>query len=160
MATEAAISRRHERALRAMGAIEPPNDVYGAMRWVYPLCFVLIAVESRVATGWTGSLPSTVSISGAGAILFGVAKILKWWAMATLGTRWTFRVLVLPDTPLIRGGPYRYLRHPNYLAVVGEIAGAAAALRAPLTGVVSVLGFGALMRRRIIVEEQGLGIPD
>lgn len=153
MGAEAAISRRHERVLRAMGAIEPPDDVYGAMRWAYPLCFVVIAAEGWLAGGSTASM---ASISGAGVILFGLAKALKWWAMATLGTRWTFRVLVPPDAPLILGGPYRYLRHPNYLAVVGEIAGAAVTLRAPVSGVVSVLGFGALMRRRIIVEERAL----
>jgi methyltransferase len=159
MVVEATISRRHEGMLRAMGAIEPPDDVYGAMRWAYPLCFVLIAAESRLASGWaatTASIASIASISAAGVVLFGGAKILKWWAMSTLGTRWTFRVLVLPDAPLILGGPYRYLRHPNYLAVVGELAGAAVALRAPVAGVVSVLGFGALMRRRIIVEERVL----
>jgi methyltransferase len=50
------------------------------------------------------------------------AHALRWWAMATLGARWTTRVLVVPGAPPVTGGPYGYLRHPNYLAVVIEMA--------------------------------------
>lgn len=47
---------------------------------------------------------------------------LRAWTIASLGERWTTRIIVLPDAPLVRRGPYRWLDHPNYLIVVGEIA--------------------------------------
>ena len=56
------------------------------------------------------------------------ANTLRWWCIATLGPRWTARVIVLPGTPLVKAGPYRWFAHPNYVAVVVE----GAAL--PLTG--------------------------
>jgi methyltransferase len=87
-----------------------------------------------------------------------MAKALKFWAIATLGPRWTFRVLVPPGAPLVTGGPYAWVRHPNYLAVIGEFVSFAILVGAPLTGLGSVIGFGALLRRRIRVEERALGI--
>jgi methyltransferase len=66
-------------------------------------------------------------------------------------------VLVLPDAPLVTSGPYRVLRHPNYLAVAGEIAGVAMIVFAPVTGAVALASFGWLMLKRIRVEERALG---
>jgi methyltransferase len=57
-----------------------------------------------------------------------LANGLRWWCIATLGERWTARVIVLPGAPLVRSGPYRWFAHPNYVAVIVE----GAAL--PLTG--------------------------
>jgi len=91
-----------------------------------------------------------------GAVVFAAAKAIKYWAIATLGDRWTFKVLVLPGAPLVTGGPYRWLRHPNYVGVVGELVGAALMAYAPLAGAVSVLLFGVLLIARIRVEERAL----
>jgi methyltransferase len=79
------------------------------------------------------------------------------WAVASLGWRWSYRVLVLPGAPLIKTGPYRFLSHPNYLAVVGEIASVAAIVWAPITGVLATIGFGWLMIARIRIEDRALG---
>jgi methyltransferase len=92
-----------------------------------------------------------------GLALFGLAKALKLWAISTLGWRWSFRVLVLPGAPLITSGPYRFLSHPNYLAVAGEIASVALIVWAPITGVLATVGFGWLMIKRIRVEDKALG---
>jgi methyltransferase len=67
-------------------------------------------------------------------------------------------VLVLPGEPLVTRGPYRHLRHPNYVAVAGELIGAAAMLAAPYTGVVFTALFVEIMRRRVQVEERALGL--
>lgn len=48
------------------------------------------------------------------------AQALRWWCISTLGPRWNTRVIVVPGLPLVTGGPYRFLSHPNYLAVVVE----------------------------------------
>ena len=93
----------------------------------------------------------------AGLVVFGLSKALKLWAITTLAERWSFRVLVLPGRPLIATGPYRWLRHPNYLAVIGEILGVALIVWAIVTGPLAVIGFGALLRSRIAVEERALG---
>ena len=150
MLAEARRSRRHERALRALGAIEPPGDVYRAMQIAYPACFVVM-----VAEGFMRDVPLGRSLAG-GAMVFAAAKAIKYWAIATLGDRWTFKVLVLPGYPLVTAGPYRLLRHPNYVGVVGELVGAALMADAPLAGAASVLVFGVLLLARIRVEERAL----
>ena len=77
----------------------------------------------------------------AGFAIFVGAKLLKYWAILSLGVRWTFRVLVPPGSAPLALGPYRLIRHPNYIAVMGEIAGAATIAHAPLAG---ALVFAAL----------------
>ena len=151
MLGEAVLSAHNERELRARGATEPPDDVIDTMRWAYPGSFVAMAVEGA----WNG--PSGPEVLAAGLAVLGFAKALKIWAISTLGTRWTYRVLVLPDVPLIDHGPYAIVRHPNYLAVVGEIVGMALLVSAPVTGVLSFLGFGWLLTRRVAVEDRALG---
>ena len=151
MAGEAVLSAFNEGQLRAKGAVEPPGDVIDTMRWAYPLSFVAMGVEGAL----TGPAPREVLIYGLA--LLGFAKALKLWAIATLGARWTYRVLVLPDAPLIKSGPYRLLSHPNYLAVAGEIASVALIVWAPITGVLATIGFGWLMIKRIAVEDRALG---
>jgi methyltransferase len=96
----------------------------------------------------------------AGSILFATAKAVKYWAIASLGSRWTFRVLVPRNMARITSGPYRWMRHPNYLGVAGELAGAAFLAAAPVTGVLSCLLFGGVLLARIRVEERALGILD
>ncbi len=151
MAGEAVLSAHNERVLRSRGAIEPPGDVIAVMTWAYPLCFVTMALEGTLIG------PASPTALAAGLATFGLAKALKVWAISTLGMRWTFRVLVLPGAPLVGRGPYAWLRHPNYLAVLGELAGMALIVWAPGSGLLALLGFGALLRRRIAVEDRALG---
>jgi methyltransferase len=147
---ETVLSYMNERALRVRGAIEPAGDVYGAMSVAYPLALF----APFVAVMRSG--PATLPVWAAGVIIFIVAKALKFWAIRALGPRWTFRVLVLPGDPLVTSGPYRYVRHPNYVGVAGEIVGVATMCAAPVIGTVALLGFGGLMWRRITIEEQAL----
>ena len=151
MAGEAALSAFNERYLRRQGAIEPAGDVIATMRWAYPLSFIAMGVEGAL----TGPAPREVLMYGLA--LFGLAKGLKLWAISSLGSRWSFRVLVLPGAPLVTSGPYRFLSHPNYVAVAGEIASVALIVWAPITGVLATMGFGALMIKRIRVEDRALG---
>jgi methyltransferase len=150
MLAEARVSARNERALRARGAREPRDDVYPWMQIGYPGAFVLMAVEGLMrGTGTAVQLT-------AGALVFLAAKSLKYWAIASLGPYWSFRVLVVPGVPLVTAGPYRFLRHPNYAGVVGELIGAAVVLNAPIAGPIGTIFFGALIKRRIAVEERAL----
>ena len=151
MAGEALLSARNEAALRAKGAFEPIRDVYATMRWAYPASFIGMALEGAFFG------PSSSIVLAVGLVVLGFSKALKIWAISTLGVRWTYKVLVLADAPLIVHGPYAFMRHPNYLAVVGELIGMALTVGAPRTGILALLGFGALLRRRIALEDRALG---
>ena len=151
MIAEARISTRHERALRARGAAEPRNDVFQLMQVVYPLGFLAMTAEG----GLFGVANPTWL--GIGALVFLAAKGLKYWAIASLGIRWTFRVLVPTDAPLVQRGPYQWISHPNYIGVIGELLGTALMMAATITGVLAIVGFGLLIAQRIAVENRALG---
>jgi methyltransferase len=154
MIVEARHAARNDRRLRAAGAIEPQNDVYALMRAAYPACFL-----AMIGEGWLrGSSAGAIAL--AGLAIFMAAKVLKYWAIVTLGARWSFRVLVPPGSTRITSGPYAYLRHPNYVAVVGELLGMAVMARAPLSGGAALLAFSALILARIRVEERELGLRE
>lgn len=150
MLIELQLSVANEKALRARGAAEPADDVYPVMRLAYPAAFVAMGIEAALG----GPLARTATI--AGLVLFGWAKALKFWVMAHLGPLWSFRVLVPPDLVLVRSGPYRFARHPNYIAVIGELVSVAIALQAPVAGSIATLVFLWLIKRRIAVEERAL----
>jgi methyltransferase len=145
-------SRRHEVRLRARGAFEPPEDVYRAMQVVYPGMFLAMAAEGALRDAPFSWLSIT------GVAIFLASKALKWWAILSLGELWSFRVLVLPGVALVTGGPYRFARHPNYIALAMEVIGAALMWQALWTGPLSAVAFGALVLRRIQVEERALGL--
>jgi methyltransferase len=153
MGGELVLSRFNEQQLRAKGAVEPPGDVIGTMRWVYPVSFLAMGAEGAMVG------PSPDSIMVAGLVLFGFAKALKVWAISSLGPRWSYRVLILPGAPLVSSGPYRFMAHPNYLAVVGELVSVAMIVAAPISGALATIAFGLLMRARIRVEDRALGRP-
>jgi methyltransferase len=150
MLIEARRASRNERAQRRRGGIEASGDVYTSMRVAYPAAFLTFFVEGAIR-----GRPGTGALI-AGATVFVCAKILKWWAIVTLGRFWTFRVIVVPGGPLVVNGPYRWMRHPNYLGVVGELIGTALITGALMTGPVSTAIFMALLAKRIRVESRML----
>jgi len=92
-----------------------------------------------------------------GILLFGASKALKYWAITALGERWTFRVVVLPGVPLVTGGPYRYVAHPNYVAVIGELVGTAMMVGAVVAGPLTIAAVALAIWARVRFEEQALG---
>lgn len=150
MLVELLVSRSNERELLARGAVGPPDRAYATMRWAYPGAFVAMAAEGISRGG-----PAT-ALALAGATLLLASKAFKAWVIAALGRRWTYRVLVLPGVPLVRRGPYRLLRHPNYAAVVGELVGMALLAPAPVTGPLGIAAFSWLLAVRIRDEERAL----
>jgi methyltransferase len=147
---EARRASRNEEAQRARGGIEPAGDVYRLMRIAYPAAFALMIGEGILR------VPPPAAVIGAGVVVFAAAKALKWWAVVTLGPFWTFRVIVVPNAPLIDRGPYRWVRHPNYVGVVGELLGVGLIAGAWVSGVAAITGFGVLLLKRIRVEERML----
>jgi methyltransferase len=151
MLIEARRSARNERAQRTRGGIEPRDDVYALMRIAYPACFVAMLAEGALRA------PSVIALF-AGMLVFAAGKAIKWWAILSLGSSWTFKVIAVPGAPLVTSGPYRFLRHPNYVGVVGELAGAAIMTHASIAGPLATALFIVLIWRRIDAEERALHI--
>lgn len=108
---ELVIARRNTALLLARGAVE-----VGARH--YPL---IVAVHaSWLAALWW--LAPGQPIIWPLVTLFLLLQLGRLWVLATLGSSWTTRIIVLPGEPLVTGGPFRFVSHPNYLVVVGEIA--------------------------------------
>ena len=149
MLGELRVSTRNERLLRTRGAVEPPDPVYSTMRWAYPAVFVAMAVE-----GMLFGPARQASCSWPDIAIFAIGKVIKLWAITTLGERWTYKVLVLPGVPLVTGGPYRFVRHPNYVGVIGELIGMALMTGARVTGPLGLAFFSWLLLRRIQAEER------
>jgi len=105
------LSNRNTRRLLARGARES-----GAAH--YPL-IVAVHVVWLAALWW---LAPTRPIDGFWLAMFVLLELARIWVVASLGARWTTRIIMLPGEPLVRRGPYRFVNHPNYLVVVGEIA--------------------------------------
>ena len=147
---ELRLAKRNEAWARERGAVE-----HGAGH--YPLFFVLHSawlVGFVVEALWRDALPSTWPAFAA-AIL--VAQVLRYWAIASLGKRWNTRVLVLPEAPLVERGPYRLLRHPNYVAVVIELAAVPLLFGAAWTAaIIGVLNLVLLLGVRIPCENRAL----
>ena len=143
---ELALAARNTRRLRAAGAIELDASAY-------PL-FVLLhgAWLASMALFVPASAPAAWPLLGA----FAALQFGRIWVIASLGRYWTTRLIVLPDHPLIASGPYRFLRHPNYLIVIGEIAVLPLAFGAVPIATVFSAGNLALIARRITIENQAL----
>jgi methyltransferase len=84
------------------------------------------------------------------------SQALRWWCIRTLGPRWNTRIIVVPGLPLVAGGPYRFLRHPNYVAVVVEGFALPLVHSAWLTALVFTIANAALLIVRIRAEESAL----
>jgi methyltransferase len=120
---ELVVSQRHATASLRQGGVESGAGHFPVMVVLHVALLVGCVIEPIVAhrtfipaLGWP-MLAVVVAANG-----------LRWWCIATLGPRWSARVIVVPGLPLVRSGPYRWFAHPNYVAVV--IEGAAL----PLTG--------------------------
>ena len=150
MLVEAGRANRNERLQRARGGIEPPGDVYAVMRIAYPAVFLAMIAEGT----WRQIAMADFAVPGF--LLFLLAKTLKWWAIRSLGRSWTFRVIVVPGDAPVKSGPYAWLRHPNYVAVAGELVAVALMSGALVTGPLGTLLFCGLMLKRMSVEDRAL----
>jgi len=148
MIVEARRAAANEARQRQRGGVEPTGDVYAWMQIAYPGVFAAMLIEGAMRG------PSSLQTATIGSAIFAAGKALKWWAILTLGPDWTFRVLVVPGSTPIAAGPYAYLRHPNYVGVIGELLGVAIVTGARISGPLAILLFGALLLRRISVEDR------
>lgn len=149
---ELKLSTRNAAKAFASGALEVGIRHYRVMT-IFHTAFLV----SCVAEPWLlqREFPG---VAGLVALIFALlAQSLRYWAISTLGEKWNTRVIVLPGTPPITGGPYRFIKHPNYVAVVIELVAVPLIYGSWITAVVFSIGNAALLAVRIRAEEKALG---
>jgi methyltransferase len=125
---ELGLARRNTTALMSRGAIEVAPRHYPAIVLMHALWLASLWIFGAARTIGPGWLAVFLSL-----------QVLRAWTLMTLGPRWTTRIIVLPNSPLVANGPYRFVSHPNYLVVIGEIAALPLCLGLPWIA----LGFSA-----------------
>jgi methyltransferase len=148
---ELRIAARNRRLLLARGGFEVGAGHYPWMVGLHAAWLVAAPVEV-----WLLGRPFLPALALPMLALWALATALRWWVIATLGERWTTRVVVLPGAAPVTRGPYRFLRHPNYLAVAVEVAALPLVHTAWLTAALASLAGAALLRVRIAAEEAAL----
>ena len=139
-------SRLLARGAREVGAAHYPLIVTMHAAWLLGLWYL---AELRA--------PAAQDIDQSWLVLFAALQAPRVWVIASLAARWTTRIIVLPDAPLVRRGPYRFLSHPNYWVVAGELLVLPLVFGLAWYGLVFTLLNAALMRIRIKAEASALG---
>lgn len=151
---ELVVSARNARLARARGGVETGQGHYPVMA-VFHALFLVACAGEVVLLG--RPFPGALGWAALAAVLG--AQALRYWAIATLGWRWNTRIVVLPGAAPVTAGPYRWVRHPNYLAVIAEMVALPLVHGAWLTALVFSLGNAWLLRVRVRAEEEALGEP-
>lgn len=148
---ELVLARRHLAWARSLGGVE-----HG--RGHYPL---IVAVHAGLLAGaplevWGLDRPFVPALGWPMLAVTVLAQGLRWWCITTLGRQWNTRVVIVPGMPLVERGPYRWMRHPNYVAVVAEGAALPLVHTAWLTALLFTVANLLLLRHRVRVEDAAL----
>ena len=144
-ASELVISRHNTQRLMARGAVEVAPGHYPLIVAVHTAWLLSLWVFGRDQPVHLVALAGYLGLQG-----------LRVWTLRTLGPRWTTRIIVLPRQPLVTAGPYRFLSHPNYAVVVGEIAVLPLVLGLPLLAACFTILNAAVLAIRIRAENRAL----
>jgi methyltransferase len=142
---ELVLARRNTKRLLARGAIEVGTDHYPLLVAMHAAWLIALWAYGRDQDVNLIALAVFVALQG-----------LRVWILATLGPRWTTRIIVLPGQPLVASGPYRYFSHPNYAVVAAEIAVLPLALHLPVLALIFTLLNAAVLIVRIRAEARAL----
>jgi methyltransferase len=136
----------------AKGAVEYDSNGYKFVVLMHTMFFISLIIEKTFIVGENYQLWSFALA------LFIIAQLLRYWAIASLGEYWNTRIIVLKGSPLIMKGPYRLLKHPNYIAVAIEITVIPLMFSCYFTAIFfSILNIFVL-KRRIKIEEEALSL--
>lgn len=149
---ELVVSTRNAAWSKERGGVETGLGHYPFMVVLHTGLLVGVLVEA-----WTRrpDVPSALAWSMLAVVL--LTQALRWWCIGTLGRRWNTRVIVVPGLAPVTGGPYRFLRHPNYVAVVVEGIALPAMHACWVTAVVFTVLNAGLLTVRIRAENAALG---
>ena len=148
---ELVVSRRNAAWSAARGGVESGQGHYPAMVVLHTGLLVGALVEV-----WVADPPFLPWLGWPALALVLASQGLRWWCIRTLGRRWNTRVIVVPGLPLVDRGPYRFLSHPNYVAVVVEGVALPLVHAAWVTATVFTLANAALLAVRLRVENTAL----
>jgi methyltransferase len=143
---ELVLANRNTLRLKAQGAVEIGREHYRLI--------VLLHTLWLLAVLWL--LPAPVRLSWFWLAIFLFLEVARVWVIASLGPYWTTRIISLPNRPLIKCGPYRFVRHPNYMIVAGEILALPMVFHEVLVAIFFSLANAALLFLRIRQEETAL----
>jgi methyltransferase len=146
------VAKRNARWAFANGGREFGHGHYPVMVTLHTALLVGCVVEV-----WAMHRPFIPLLGWPMLVVAALSQGLRWWCVTTLGRRWNTLVIVLPDAPLVRRGPYRWLHHPNYVAVIAEGFALPLVHTAWLTAAVFTLANAVLLTVRIRVENSALG---
>jgi methyltransferase len=149
---ELVISNRNAARLDARGGVHVEPDGFGLLVFAHVTWLLGMPIEELTR----GPLYHQPVLQVGLALLFVAAELTRLWTVRALGDRWCARVIVLPGVPRVRSGPYRYLDHPNYVAVVVGVIALPLALGLPLTAMVATPLKMLALRRRTRIEERAL----
>jgi len=150
---ELVLSDRNARAALARGGVEHGQGHYPAMVLLHTAFLLACALEALLLP----APPPPAALLAVGGVA--LAQALRWWSVATLGSRWNTRIIVVPGEAPVTGGPYRWLRHPNYLAVTLELAALPLAYGSWRAALLFSAANAAILWVRIRAEERALGAP-
>jgi methyltransferase len=148
---ELAVSRRNLKLLFGRGAVETGRSLYPWMIAVHVGFLISCATEV-----WVFERPLIPALAWLTVALLVAASGIRWWVISTLGDRWSTRVVFVPGESPVTGGPFRWLRHPNYAAVIVEFLALPLVHTAWLTAVVFSIVNGVVLKIRVRTEEAAL----
>jgi methyltransferase len=145
---EMGVSRRRQRALVARGAVWVAEPHF---RWMVLLHGGVLAGAALEV--WLLARPFIPALAIPMLLLFALSNILRWWVIRTLAGHWNVQVVDSVALGVVASGPYRWVRHPNYLAVFAELLALPLIYSAWLTALLGSLAHIWVLRQRIAVEE-------
>lgn len=148
---ELVVSKRHLHWSRQRGGVE-----HGAGHYPPMVALHTGLLGGALAEVWLAHRPFVPALGWTMLAFVVLAQALRWWCIATLGPRWNTRIVVIPGLPLVAAGPYRWLRHPNYVAVVVEGVALPLVHTAWITALIFTVLNAALLRVRISAENVAL----
>jgi methyltransferase len=144
---ELVLSRRNTQRLMARGAIEVAPGHYPFMVAVHTAWLISLWVFGR-----------DQPVNLVALVFYLILQGLRFWVMRTLGARWTTRIISLPSQPLVVAGPYRFISHPNYAVVVGEIAVLPLVFNLPVVALIFTVLNAMVLTIRIRAENRALAL--
>jgi methyltransferase len=145
---EMRLSRRHQRALAERGATRAPEPGFVFMVALHTGVLVAAALEVLLL-----HRPFTPAVGVPALGVFVLSNVLRWWVIATLGPHWNVQVVGSMELGVVTGGPYRWIRHPNYVAVFAELLALPLVHGAWLTATMGSVLHVFVLRRRLALEE-------
>lgn len=144
------IAKRNEIKMLQKGAVEIDRAGYKYIVLMHSLFFISVILEKNIFERQINQY-RIIFLT-----LFILAQLLRYWSIVSLGEYWNTRIIILKGSRLIKKGPYRFLNHPNYIAVITELAVISLLFSCYITAIIFTILNIFVIKRRIKIEEESL----